>query len=270
MKDFVLMFCNISFMACEMVSAYLYSDCVERLLEKDRRWINSLLGSVSIVVMLTLIYTWLPGRIGAEVTLFEEMITLKDGALFQNLALMSVAQAFAIVLAVLKYLWNVIRRRARFRFLFLVIELMFAALFVTAAVYLGQNETVIPFREDTQAAYLVTGLIAAAGILLLLWPVPGEKEKKKSSAQTGAKGNARKENVLSEDHERFVELVNTKNRLTQAGDFSTQIPLLTEATGWKLSRDEKIRVWNYMGMAYEQIGSKERAEECYKTAAKIK
>lgn len=35
--------------------------------------------------------------------------------------MMSVAQAFAIILAVLKYLWNVIRRRARFRFLFLVL-----------------------------------------------------------------------------------------------------------------------------------------------------
>ena len=270
MTDFAMMFCNLSFTACEIVSAYYYGDCVDRLLKKDRRWINSLLGCISIMLILTLIFTWLPGRIGYEVTLIdEELITLKDGALFQNLALMCVAQAFAIVLAVVKYLWAVIRRKQKFSFPFLAVEFLFAAAFVTAAVYLAQNDTVIPFKEDTGTAYIVTALIAGAGILLFFWPADSGNGENRTSAQSGKKEKNRKETVAREDLARFAQLMERKNQLTQAGDYAALIPLLTEATGWKVGKEQKVRIWNYLGMAYEQIGSNERAEECYRTAMKM-
>ncbi len=270
MKDLVLLFCNVSFTVCAIISAYFYGDCVERLLEKDRRWINSLLGSLSIMLLLTLIYTWLPGRIGCEVTLIdEELITLKDGALFQNLALMCIAQAFSIVLIVAKHLWAVIRRKQKFSFLFIAVECLFAAAFVTAAVYLAQNDTVIPFKGDAGTAYIVTGLIAAAGILFFLWPSDSGNEKDKSSAQSGRKSKARRETVSQEDLVRFAQLLEKNNQMTQAGDYAALIPLLTEATGWKVGTEKKVRIWNYLGMAYEQIGSEERAEECYRTAMKM-
>ena len=275
MLDFVLLFCNISFLVCETVSAYFYSDCIDRLLNKDRRWINGLLGSVSIMLILTLVYTWLPGRIGAEVTLFEELITLKDGALFQNLAMMSIAQALAIGIAVVKYLWAVIRRKQKFSLPFLAVEFLFAAAFCTAGVYLAQNETVIPFENDTGAAYVVTGLIALAGLILFIWLSVSDTEEKKPQAQDGRKNRKeRNQSRTSPQQElenyRFEQLVQKKNFLTEKGDFASQIPLLTEATGWKLDKEKKARVWNYLGMAYEQIGSGERAEECYRTASKIR
>ena len=66
--------------------------------------------------------------------------------------------------------------------------------------------------------------------------------------------------------EEFDRVVSEKDRLKALGDYASQIPLLTKATELDVDGQRKARIWNYLGMAYEQLKSPQKAEECYRSA----
>ncbi len=80
------------------------------------------------------------------------------------------------------------------------------------------------------------------------------------------KDTASDKTVPADPDARYDQVVAERRRLEEQQNYTGQIPLLTEATGLPVEGPKKAAIWNYLGLAYEHIGAKDRGMECYKTA----
>ena len=250
-----------------LLMTFVYNEFGKRLLTRDRLWIRFLILWVGLFLFKTGLYTWIPGKLGFQIEVFEGLITLKDADLAGNLAVLLFVHALCIGLALLGHLWRAIRKKVRFSWKFVLLELATIALFVLLGQWAVNKAKEMPVAEDHRSL-LMMGL----GLVLAAWAYAGLKKagKAASAKAPAAAAPAHTEpsriQLTGTPLEQFEQVVAEKNRLTAQGDYASQIPLLTAASGLELDGARKARIWNYMGLAREQLKEPKKAEECYRTA----
>jgi tetratricopeptide (TPR) repeat protein len=214
---------------------------------------------------MTVLYTWLPGIIGGEITYFDGLISLSDGALYQNLGILLLLHAFSIVAVIVKDLWKVVRRKAKFNGRFTGAMFGFAVVYAILGILFVKNDRVVEL--DCSAGAYVIALVMVGAVLFFIvkrmftaWSAPDAAPQKSAPAKTITSAEAAEE---------FAKVLAEKDRLTGAGDYASQVPLLTKATELPLSGPDKARLWNYLGIAYERTNSPQRSMTCYQTALKF-
>ena len=73
MSDFVFLILTLGVIALDTVEYLLFALSVVALFEKDKKWYRGLLASLAVLVFMTILYTWLPARIGGEITFFDKL-----------------------------------------------------------------------------------------------------------------------------------------------------------------------------------------------------
>lgn len=256
------------------IEVLIFSLAVSFILQKERRWLRCFLIWIGILLSETVCFTLLPSQAGIVVSLFNEdtKIILEDGALIRNFGQMLLINAVGIFFRVVEYLIESIMKRERPNARFLLVE----AIICSICYYLGNqcidSDYVIYFESGDSTGKT---LLAAFGFIGLTCLLLGAREffsfvfglQKNSSAQQQVPSPSQlsPEEALA----RFDEIVAEKNRLIEKGDYESQIPLLTEGTGLNLDVTRKARIWNYMGLAYRETDSADRALECFQTALQI-
>ena len=250
-----------------LLMTVIYNEFGKRILNRDRLWIRFLVLWIGLFLFKTGLYTWAPGRLGLEIEVFEGLITLKDGALAGNMAVLLFFHAACIGLALLGHLWKAIRKKVRFSWKFVLLEIVTIALFILIGLWAVNKAKEMPVAEAYRSA-LMMGL----GLVLAAWGYAGLKKAGKAApakapaAAAPTTAEPSKVQLTGTPREQFEQVVAEKNRLTALGDYASQIPLLTAATELELDGARKARIWNYMGIAREKLKEPKKAEECYRTA----
>ena len=271
MKDFFIMIvATIPILFFEAIVCMVYTGFVESLLAKNRAWIRFLAIWAGLLLFQTGLYTWLPGKLNIEISYFDGIVKFVDGALILNLALILILHSVGIALAALSHLWKAIRKKVKLNGKFVLLELTITALLIFIGIKLFNRAEAEPMTAEQGKAVVMTLL----GILLMLLGYRSIKKKKKQAEQ-------KKENPVPQRsvtpsrsawpltgtaEEQFAWVVAEKDRLKALGDYTSQIPLLTKATELDVDGKSRARIWNYLGMAHEQLKSPQKAEECYRNA----
>ena len=164
--------------AVAVIGAFLFTEMIEAILGKNRIWFSLLLLVLGIMLVEATVYSWLPGRFGYQVELFEGAIVLEDGALLSNLGGIFAAQGFAILFALAKYVWSGIRKKG-FSWKVFLLELLFMVLFIAAGLALFQNDEAIAVTKDESVRSQLLPAFGIGGALMILLGVRGLRAKKK-------------------------------------------------------------------------------------------
>ena len=272
MKDVIFAFVTISLVLIDLILASAYTEGIRSLLEKNRFWIYCLLFWMGILAVQTALYSWLPGRIGAQITVFDGMFVFEDGALIRNLGNLLLAHALAIGLALLKYLWNVLRKKDRFYGKMFLLEAVICGILCFFGIRLIKSEYVVHFEGGQNIGTIVMAFLAVAGAVAVVLGFRQSRTGKENENAGDVRQSDRSATSQAPSKEaiaRFDQIVAEKNRLTGDGDYASQIPLLIEAAGLDVDATRRARIWNYMGLAYNEIGSEDKALECFRTAQGI-
>ena len=264
MKDFMIMIAaTIPILFFEAVVCMVYTSFVEALLVKNRAWLPFLAIWVGLLLFQTGIYTWLPGKLNLEISYFDGNVKFVGGALTMNLALVLLLHSAGIALAVLGHIWKAIRKKAKLNGKFVLLELAITALLVFIGVTLFNRAEAEQLPSEPGKAVLMTVI----GIVLMLWVYGSlRKRKQQKMPEKGVDAPAQHWAPAGSPREQFAWVVAEKDRLKAMGDYISQIPLLTKATELDVDGKSKARIWNYLGMAHEQLKSPQKAEECYRNA----
>lgn len=163
MVEFIFL---ISFVIIEAIYFWLFNDCTRLFLEKKSRWFRELVLCLLLLVYLAALYSWLPTKVGYEISYFEDEFVLRAGAFYQNLGLLCLITALGVLLALFKYLWHLIRRKTKFSGKFFLLELFLIAAFGYAFIRLNTNETILTYDPASEQKYII-GYIAA-GVFLFI------------------------------------------------------------------------------------------------------
>ena len=257
-----------------VIEVLIFSLAVNFMLQKDRRWLRCFLIWIGILLSKTVCYTLLPSQAGISISIsLEDLeIILEDGALIRNFGQMLLINAAGVFFSALEYLVESIMKRERLDARFLLVEAMICTIFCYLGYQCIDSEYVMYFESGDSAGKV---LLAVFGFIGLICYILGARDffsvvfgrQKNSSAQQQEPlpSQLSPEEAIA----RFDEIVAEKNRLTEKGDYVSQIPLLTEGTGLNLDVTRKARIWNYMGLAYRETDSADRALECFQTAQQI-
>ena len=158
--------------------AFLFSEMIESILHKDRMWMGILPLILGIIMLQAAVYSWLPGRFGYAIQLFDGAITLQDGATLSNLGAILVVQALAIGIMLLKYIWSAIRKENRFVGKFFALEVLFLLLFGTAGVLLFENDDMIALSKDSSISSALLSGLFFGGLLLVTLGIMTMKRSK--------------------------------------------------------------------------------------------
>ncbi len=251
----------------------LYSACIEKIVEKKREWPGIFLLCLSTVAYISMFSCWLPGRLGIELIYFDEPVA--DGAFLFVFGVQLLITTVGIVLAILKYFWNVLRHKTEMEKRFVLYELLFAALFAVPGVFLVQSKAVINIRPGTTFWWVVGFLIG--GVVL----ISAYKEILKPEKEGTAGGNATKtadaagtitvsdqpdgDKGTEKDARKYADVLMKAQRLTAPKDREELIRLLTKATELQLTNDQEAVLWNRLSVAYKDAGNKEKSAECSNT-----
>ncbi|MBR6206268.1 MAG: tetratricopeptide repeat protein [Oscillospiraceae bacterium] len=281
MKEFLITIAaTLPIIAFEIVVAVVFTFLIEAILKKNKIWVRLLAIWVGLLLFQTGIYTWLPGKLGLVVSFMDGEVEFTDGALIGNLSLIMFMHSLSIGLSMLSHIWKAIRKKVKFNGKFVLVEIAVIAVLIFLGIQvMNRAETeVIPAEQSKITAIIVVGLI------LILWGfrsikktvgkisngAPSEAEKKPEHA---GKAPERKKPAAAaptpsaaDPMQEFSRVVAEKDRLKALGDYASQIPLLTKATELDVDGKSKARIWNYLGMAHEQLRSPQKAEECYRNA----
>ena len=156
----------ISFVIIEAIYFWLFNDCTRLFLEKKSRWFRELVLCLLLLVYLAALYSWLPTKIGYEISYFDGALVLKAGALYQNLAILCLITALGVLISLFKYLWHLIRRKTKFSGKFFLLELFLIAAFGYAFYRLNLNETILTYDPAVEQKNII-GYIAA-GVFLFI------------------------------------------------------------------------------------------------------
>lgn len=289
MQDIIYIFVTFGLVVVDIVVALLYADAIQMLLEKDLRCVFFFLMWIGILLLQTGLFSWLPGRTGSEISMLDGLIVFEDGALVRNFGSLLFVHAAGIGMSIAKNLWEVIRRRARFYGKLFLLQVATCALFGYLGIVLMENGYTVHFQGGEKAGSAVLLVIAAVGAGLILFAIfSGKSDKKDASAQGTAQGSGQgtaqgsgrgttrgsaqgsssgsSKEPSAEAVARFEQIAAERKRMMASGDAASLIPLLIEATSLDLDSARKARIWNYLGMAYNEISSPEKCVECYRTA----
>lgn len=269
MMDFVMGLFGIGLGIIEVFVAYLYYNSIVVLLGGDRKTSFRIIFScIGILFVLTAVCTWVPGRFGYAVSIYDEsLIILEDGAFFINLAIVFFVEAFAIFVGLLKYLWSSLRKKTVFDIRFVGLEVLYIGASVFAGLIFKKNDRVYEVKGGNGFAYFIVLVVVTIALIFIVKGIMEDiKTKRNDKGETKEKDAAGSQQPTKADIKEFDRIVAEKNRLTKAGDYASQIPLLTKATGLNLDGPRKAKIWNYMGLAYWELNSPERSRECYQTA----
>lgn len=207
-------------------------------------------GWIILIIGATLLYSWMPGRMGYTVQLLEGAVTLEDGAILSNLGWMCLAQAVLLGFALLKQIWAGIRQK-RFFWKQMLIELVLIAGLSLVAEKLMDHPYKVVFSESSGLAYAVL-IVLCGGSLLILFK--GHEHEKKQSGFP--------------DDEEFQRMLEERKSLMEKGDYQSLVFLLIKSTELRVSSANKAIIWNYLGRAYEEVDSQDKAVEAYTMASK--
>lgn len=264
---------GVSILLFDFIVCEIYSQGIHSILRKERRWVRYFMIWVGLLLFQTLVYSWLPGRFGLEITYLDGLVSFTDGAFIRNLGVVLLLHTAGILLALLKYLWGVIRKKSPFLWQFALLEAGIAGICLVIGIHLVKNRSVVQFEGGKAAATAAVLILAVVLLVLVILGLRAMKREKKSSGNAKTKspaGSGATQKASAEDPiARFDQIVEEKNRLTRSGNYAAQIPLLTEATGLALDNMRMARIWNYMGLAHEGLQSPQKAEESYRTALRF-
>lgn len=255
--------------------SFLFTEALNYLLEKNGQWIRFMLKWSGLILLETALVSWLPGRTGMQIVILDNEEVFTDGALFHNLGILLLLHAACVGLATAKDVWAVIRKRKVFSGKLLFLETVSCVVSALIGIQLVHSEYVMHFEGGEEVGNFVMILIAligGGGFLYLLWDERRQKKEPETAEKTP---HAREPSAAgtpspkTDADAQFHRIIAEKNRLTGEGDYASQIPLLIEATGLDVNKERKGRIWNLLGIAYEQIDSADRAAECYYTAQRF-
>lgn len=266
MKDFIIpIIATLPLVLLYILMNIIYNGFGQRILTKDRLWIRYLVLWVGLLLFKTGLCTWAPGKLGLQIEYFDGLISLRDGDLAGNLAILLFIHSGCLAITLLGHLWKAIRKKGRFSGKFVLLELVTIVVFIFLGIQAVNKAKEMPRVEPSRMV-----LMMALGVILALWGYSGVKKgqketaKKPAAPQRGTPAVPTAEPVADADA-RFEQVIAEKDRLTAMGDYASQIPLLTAATGLAVDDGKKARIWNYLGLAYERMNSARRAEECYRS-----
>lgn len=260
-----------------VLESVLFSECVLCILEKDRRWRRMFLISFGLIVFLAVIYTWVPGAFGMEITVSDLEVPIENGMLFRNFGLMCLLNGGSILLAVGKHLWRSYKDKTKPVGKFIRVELLFVAGFGVLGGLCAANDTVIdvPLSRGTARAILLLFALLGGGALAYFF-LSDRRDKKAQKKEEAVPASpqaapqpprqAPRQAVSSGDEAEYLRVAEQRKRLAAAGDYASQIPLLIKATELHIDNVKKANLWNWMGAAYEKIHSCEKGVECYRMA----
>lgn len=243
---------------------YIFTAMVNYILLKDRRWLNYLLIWVVILISETVCFTLLPSQAGFVIS-FGDVTEYESGALISNFGRILLVHAFCMILAVFGFLWNVIRKRKRFDAKFLLLEVVICSICIFLGIRCLESEYIMHFESGDSTGKILLVFFGLIGFLSMYLGMRDLTSPTTAPQQEPLPSQLSPEEATA----RFDEIVAEKNRLTEKGDYVSQIPLLTEGTGLNLDVTRKARIWNYMGLAYRETDSADRALECFQTARQI-
>lgn len=162
--------------AVAAAGAVMFSLMIQAILEKNRKWACFLLTVLGMALAEAAVYSWLPGRLGYTVSLFEDAIALEDGAALSNLGGIFAAQAAAIGFGLAAYAWSGIRKKAVFSWKAFLLELLFLVLFAAAGLALYQNDRVIVLTKEASVRTPLLLSFAGGGAIMIAAGVRGLKK----------------------------------------------------------------------------------------------
>lgn len=157
--------------AIDIVIALLFSEAINSLLQKNRLWVGFIGTVMGIIMLQAAVYSWLPGRLGYAVQLFDGLITLEDGATLSNLGALLLVQALAIAILLGKNIWSVIRKKAKFHGKYFALELLFMFLFGFAGTQLFENEKMIALSKEPTIHSNILISLFICGFLLVIFGI---------------------------------------------------------------------------------------------------
>ena len=262
--DFVLVLVSISLILIDFFVIMVYNDGIQLLLQNNRHWVLSFLLWMVILFFQTAFYSWLPGRIGTDLYLFDGLIVLEDGALIRNLGYMIIAHYLGIVCGIAKYLWKVVRGKDRLNWKLVLLEIAFGGVFCFLAVLLIRSEYVLRFEGGETIGTTVMSILSVVGGAAVFLGFRKEQKEKEQTDQSAAQKEPSKNTILL-----FEQIITEKNRLAEKGDYASQIPLMIEALELDVDVTRKSRICNILGLAYQKIDCEEKAVECFQSAKRI-
>ena len=193
MNELVLQVVTVSLVLIDIIVAIIYTTSIELIYEKNRAWVFCFLFWLGIVLLQAVLYSWLPGRIGAEMTYMGEAIVLEDGALIRNCGYIILIHELGIGYALLKYIWNVIRKKERFNGKFFMLEFFIGALLCAVAILLMQSDFKMDYEGGETFASVLTAILFIVGIGFLLTGIIlfYKEEKKKKAVKKSEQASSR-------------------------------------------------------------------------------
>ncbi len=153
--------------AASVFGALLFSEMIQSVLQKDGAWFGILLAFLGLMLVEAALYSWLPGRFGYMVTLFEDAFKLEDGAVLSNFGGILCAQGAAIAFFLAKYLWSVIRKKEKFNGKFFLLDLVFMIVLFAAGAHLYENPDIVALTKDESVRTRLLLVCGIGGALML-------------------------------------------------------------------------------------------------------
>ena len=262
MNDLWIFLGNFVFIVFHVIAFFLYSFAIRSFADKEKGVGAVLIGlCLSTLLLLTALYSWLPGKIGYQLSMLDGALVFEEGAFIRNFGFLLGVQALDLGLGTASYLWACLRRKNRFEGKYLLYLLLFTAVFGVSGYFLSQSTFRLSFSDNRAAAFVVQAVLALLGAGFWIWLI--------ASGISDRRSRKKKASVNQEDVLRYQIMQEKQSLLTQKGDYAALIPLLIEATSLQVSREQKIRIWKDLGTAYKEIGNDAKAEEYFQIASRL-
>lgn len=257
MFEIVNFIVSLSIAIFDYVVFSFFTSMINEILDKSRSWLRYLSLWIGLLLFQTGVYTWLPGRFGYAITVYDGAVIFRDNAIIYNLGIQLLLHALAIGAALAKYLWKTIRKKVKFLANAFFLELLIVIVCAVAGGMLidYEEQTSSPYFSNSSNSTTVAIIFTVAGLVLFLLTVFLARGKGKKT-----------ETSDPEAIRRYDQVVEEWKRLSQKGDYASLIPLLLEATNLSVDAARKAQIWNLLGIAYKEIGSDQKAKEFYLTA----
>ncbi len=181
MKDILLLVFNIFIALYSFGTWTVYSEGVQSIMKKEKRWFIWFLIWGCMLLFISALYSWLPGRAGFEINIMDGVFVLEDGMFFKNLAMMLFAQTLGIVIIMWTHIWRVIRKKERFSGAFLLLQLVIGAGVTYLGTRLFQNDQKVVFQGGEKTGYAVLYLMTFTGAVMIILGIISSRKNKKSS-----------------------------------------------------------------------------------------
>lgn len=168
-NETVLEFSTFGFLAISLVENFAFNTGAKRLADKHRGWLRYFFLFVALLGAETVLFSWLPGKAGCEISMLDGACVFEDGVYIGNFGMMLVVQALLIGIAFLKYLFFSIRGRQRLSGRLILANLIFCAGFAAAGLRLINDRRVFRLPGSAASGEAVIYGITALGAGLMLW-----------------------------------------------------------------------------------------------------